>query len=218
MKNRLFRIFTELARHHISVMLAITLFDLVLMSLGESVTICFSLLLPQRILGFGEIYALIADTIYTSVPAIRVYTYLMIAICFALFGIALGCSYRRPGWLICAAVMTFLDTAVAVWMLIENSDPTYYVDIAVHGWIVLALISGYVFERLRTRSPKAVEPEAEEAKALPPVEEATEAEEAAEVEEAPAEASPAEGYAETQEAAPVEEAAPAEEDAEAIIE
>ena len=121
MKNRLFRIFTELARHHISIMLAITLFDLVLITLGESVTVCFSLLLPQRILEFGEAYAIMADVMYTAVPGIRLYTYLMITICFALFGICLGCSYRRPGWLICAASMTFMDIAVAVWMIIATA-------------------------------------------------------------------------------------------------
>ena len=195
MKNRLYRIFTELARHHISIMLAITLFDLVLIALGESVTVCFSLLLPQRILEFGEAYAIVADTVYTSVPGIRLYTYLMVTICFALFGICLGCSYRRPGWLICAASMTFLDIAVAVWMIIATEDPTYFVDIAVHAWIVLALILGYVFEKLRTAPPK-IAPEA-------PAEDITEAEETAEseaeaapVEEAPVETAPIEAVTE----------------------
>lgn len=194
MKNRLFRIFTELARHHISIMLAITLFDLVLIALGESVTVCFSLLLPQRILEFGEAYAIMADVMYTAVPGIRLYTYLMITICFALFGICLGCSYRRPGWLICAASMTFMDIAVAVWMIIATDDPTYFVDIGVHAWIVLALVLGYVFEKLRTAPPKVVEQSAEEtaevqavteAEEIAEVEEIIEAEEVAEVEELP---------------------------------
>lgn len=182
MKNRLFKIFTELARHHISIMLAITLFDLVLIALGESVTVCFSLLLPQRILEFGEAYAIMADVMYTAVPGIRLYTYLMITICFALFGICLGCSYRRPGWLICAASMTFLDIAVAVWMIIATDDPTYFVDIGVHAWIVLALVLGYVLEKLRTAPPKVVEQATEE---MVEVEEVAEAEEVAEVGELP---------------------------------
>ena len=179
MKNRLFRIFTELARQHISIMLAITLFDLILITMGESISICFSLLLPQRILEFGEAYAIMADTALTPVPEIRLYTYLMITICFALFGICLGCSYRRPGWLICAASMTFLDIAVAVWMIIATDDPTYFVDVAVHSWITLALVLGYVFEKLRTAPPKAVEE-------APATVEFTEIEEAAEIEEAEA--------------------------------
>lgn len=162
MKIRLFRIFTELSRHHISVLMAITLFDLILIGMGESLTVCFSLLLPQRIVIRGNDYMQTAASTLTPIPGLKTYVYFMVAICFALFIICLICSYRSPGWLLCAAVMTLLDLGLTVWLIVSSKDPTYFIDLATHIWAVAALVAGYVFERLR-RSELSRPPEMTEA-------------------------------------------------------
>ncbi len=149
MKARLYRIFEEISRQHISLMLAITLFDLILIRMRETMTVCFSFLLPQRLMIWGNRYIEVAKAKVDSFELLHFYIYAMVAICFALFVICLVCSYRRAGWLLCAAAMTFIDTALVVYMLIESHDTTYYLDIATHVWIIAALVAGYVFERAR---------------------------------------------------------------------
>ncbi|MBQ9079739.1 MAG: hypothetical protein IJY27_01585 [Clostridia bacterium] len=149
MKNRILKIFTELCRHHISALLAVTLIDMALARAGSFTTICFSLLLPQRLLVGGE-----AAFLTTDMLSFRIYSWLLIAVCFALFVLCIVFSYRRPGWLICAAVMTLLDISVAVWFIISKHDASYYVDIAVHSWIIIALIAGYILQRVSSRPAK----------------------------------------------------------------
>lgn len=173
MKSRLYRIFTEIARHHISLMLAITVVDLIFIRMRETITICFSFLLPQRIMIWGNKYVEAAQARVDSFEGLHFYVYAMIAICFALFIICLVCSYRSPGWLICAAVMMLIDTALVVYMLIQSRDATYYLDVAAHVWIIAALVAGYLFERMRQAlpdRPDQVEDSAEEQDVLPPTE------------------------------------------------
>ncbi len=149
MKARLYRIFIEISRHHISLMLAITLFDLILIRMRETMTVCFSFLLPQRLMIWGNRYIEMAQAKVDSFELMNFYIYAMVAICFALFVICLVCSYRRAGWLLCAAAMTFMDTALAVWLLVESRDTTYVLDLVAHVWIIAALVAGYLFERAR---------------------------------------------------------------------
>lgn len=162
MKARLYRIFTEISRHHISLMLAITLFDLILIRMRETMTVCFSFLLPQRLLIWGNRYIEMAQAKVDSFELMNFYIYAMIAICFALFVICLVCSYRRAGWLLCAATMTLIDTALVIGLLIESRDVTYVLDLVAHVWIIAALVAGYLFERARVaelnRPQEALEP------------------------------------------------------------
>lgn len=149
MKARLYRIFTEIARQHISLMLAITLFDLILIRMRETFTVCLSFLLPQRILIWGNKYIEVAQAKVDSFEGLHLCIYALIAICFALFIICLVCSYRRAAWLLCAAAITLSDTALVAYMLIQSRDATYYLDIAAHVWMIAALVAGYLFERVR---------------------------------------------------------------------
>jgi len=162
MKARLYRIFTEISRHHISLMLAITLFDLILIRMRETMTVCFSFLLPQRLLIWGNRYIEMAQAKVDSFELMNFYIYAMVAICFALFVICLVCSYRRAGWLLCAASMMLIDTALVIGLLIESRDVTYVLDLVAHVWIIAALVAGYLFERARVaelnRPQEAPEP------------------------------------------------------------
>lgn len=149
MKNRLLKLFTEVLRHHISLLLAITLLDIVLLLMNESVTVCFSLLLPQFIVAWGGTYVLLAEVLMIPTHPLMVITILLTAICFALFILSLVFSYRRPGWLICAAVMVLLDSGLVIYNLIATQDTTYYVDLITHGWAVIALILAFVLSRIQ---------------------------------------------------------------------
>ena len=51
MKKKAVIILGELCRNHISALIVITLIDLCLLAADESVTVCFSLLLPQQLPG-----------------------------------------------------------------------------------------------------------------------------------------------------------------------
>lgn len=149
MKARLYRIFAEISRHHISLMLAITLFDLILIRMRETITVCFSFLLPQRLMIWGNRYIEMAQAKVDSFELMNFYICTMVAICFALFVICLVCSYRRAGWLLCAASMMLIDTALVIGLLIESRDVTYVLDLVAHVWIIAALVAGYLFERAR---------------------------------------------------------------------
>lgn len=142
MKSRIIRICTELTRQHISVMILITLVDIALTLLNEDVAICFAALLPQQILILGLGYSAL-----TGVTGFAVWTIVLTVISVALYLLCLIFSYRRPGWLIVAAVMTALDSAVGVALVMLGSK-SYTVDIITHVWIVIALIAGYILAKI----------------------------------------------------------------------
>lgn len=120
----------------------ITLIDLALLAADEPVTLCFGLLAPQRLLALG-----MAGQGMAGEASLLVCGWLTALICIGLFAVCLVGSYNRPGWLICAAIMTLLDTALAVISLIAYSDSTYYLDIAAHVWCVAALVAAYILAR-----------------------------------------------------------------------
>lgn len=142
MKKSILKIFTELFRHHISAVLIITLANMILTLTGSYSTICFSFLLPQRLLVGGE-----ASYISTGLVSFRYYSIALIVICFALLILCLLFSYRRPGWLICAAAIMFVDISVGVWLLFYKDDLSYLIDIGVHCWIIGALTAAYFMQR-----------------------------------------------------------------------
>lgn len=142
MKEKVIKIIREICRHHISLLMLITLIDLALLAADEPVTLCFGLLAPQRLLALG-----MAGQGMAGEASLLVCGWLTALICIGLFAVCLASSYNRPGWLICAAVMTLLDTALAVISLIAYSDSTYYLDIAAHAWCVAALVAAYILAR-----------------------------------------------------------------------
>lgn len=150
MKKRILKIFTELCRHHISAMLIVTAANMILTMNGSYNFICFSFLLPHRLLVGGE-----TSYITTGMVSFRYYSWALIVICFALAVMCLVFSYRRPGWLICAAGMVFVDISVGIWLIFHKSDLSYLIDIGVHLWIICALIAAFIMQRAVARAPKA---------------------------------------------------------------
>ncbi len=120
----------------------ITLIDLALLAVDEPVTLCFGMLAPQRLLSLG-----MAGQGMAGEASLLVCGWLTALICIGLFAVCLAGSYSRPGWLLCAAVMTLLDTTLAVLSLIAYSDSTYYLDIAAHVWCIAALVAAYILAR-----------------------------------------------------------------------
>ena len=164
MKKRILQIFTELFRHHISAMLIVTIANMILTMTGSYDAICFSFLLPQRLLVGGE-----ASYITTGLVSFRYYSWALIVICFVLMVICLISSYRRPGWLICAAAIVFVDISVAVWLIFHKNDLSYLIDIGLHLWIICALIAAYFMQRAakRTAKVKTTDAPAEKATGAP---------------------------------------------------
>lgn len=152
MKNTLIKILTALSRHHLTALLAVTLADIGLIFMEEDVTVCFSVLLPQLTLSYG-----ISQALLTGVGAIRAAGMAMSAICLALYVICLVMSYKKPGWMLCAAVMTALDAGIAVALLIMLNEPSYFVDLAVHIWIIAVLVAGFFLMRHTEKRRNAVE-------------------------------------------------------------
>ena len=150
MKKRILQIFTELFRHHISAVLIVTIANMILTLTGSYDAVCFSFLLPQRLLVGGE-----ASYITTGLVSFRYYSWALIVICFVLLVLCLLFSYRRPGWLICAAAIMFLDISVAVWLIFYKDDLSYLIDIGLHCWIIGALIAAYFMQRAAKRPAKA---------------------------------------------------------------
>lgn len=142
MKEKIIKLIREIFRHHISLLMLITLIDLALLAADESVTLCFGLLAPQRLLALG-----LAGHSLAGETSLIVCGWLTAIICIGLFAVCLASSYSRPGWLLCAAVMTLLDTALAVISLVAHSDSTYYLDIAAHAWCIAALVIAYILAR-----------------------------------------------------------------------
>ena len=160
MKKRILQIFTELFRHHISAMLIVTIANMVLTLTGSYDAICFSFLLPQRLLVGGE-----ASYITTGLVSFRYYSWALIVICFTLLILCLLFSYRRPGWLICAAALVLVDISVAVWLIFYKKDLSYLIDIGLHCWIIGVLIAAYFMQRAATRPAKAKKTDAPAVKA-----------------------------------------------------
>lgn len=164
--KRYVKIFREICRHHISLVLLITLLDLVLIACGHGTTVCFALLAPQRLLALclRLATALELDSMLVSGWVCAIIILAMSAVC-------LAASYRRAGWLLCAAVMVALDTVPAVVGIVRG-DATYYIDLAAHIWIAGALVAGYLLARrsasLPDDSPEcpAATPEAQSRDAL----------------------------------------------------
>lgn len=141
-------------------MLVITVANIILTLSGSYTSICFSFLLPHRLLVGGEV-----SYITTGLASFRYYSWALIVICFALLIMCLIFSYRRPGWLLCAAAIVLIDISVGVWLIFHKSDISYLIDIGVHLWIICALIAAYIMQRVLRRAPKApkVAPEAPKA-------------------------------------------------------
>lgn len=142
MKEKAIKIIREICRHHISLLMLITLIDLALLAVDEPVTLCFGLLASQRLLSLG-----MAGQGMAGEASLLVCGWLTALICLGLFAVCLAGSYSRPGWLLCAAAMTLLDTTLAVISLIACSDSTYYLDIAAHVWYIAALVVAYILAR-----------------------------------------------------------------------
>lgn len=137
MKSKAIKIIHELCRHHISLLLVITLIDLVLIAAGQRTTICLGLLSPQWLLTVGSGLASALE-----LPAMLVSGWVTALVIVAMLAVCLAASYSHRGWLLCAAVMVALDAAIAVLNII-GGDYTYYFDIAAHAWMVVALVGGY---------------------------------------------------------------------------
>lgn len=150
MKKRILKIFTELFRHHISAVIVITLANMILTLNGSYLSVCFSFLLPQRLLVGGE-----ASYISTGLVSFRYYSISLIVICFALLIMCLLFSYRRRGWLLCAAAIMLLDISVGVWLIFRKTDMSYLIDIGVHCWIICALVAAFFLQRAADRAPRA---------------------------------------------------------------
>ena len=143
MKNKAVKILGELCRNHISALIVITLIDLCLLAADESVTVCFSLLLPQQLLARGIFYAGIVGE-----SNLLICGWLTALICLAMLAVCFISSFKTPGWLLCAAGMVLLDTGVAIFGVSVLQDSSYYFDIAAHVYIIAALVAGYIIMRL----------------------------------------------------------------------
>lgn len=159
------KIFCEICRHHISLMLLITLLDLVLIAGGRGVSVCFALLAPQRLL---VLCSRLATTL--ELDSLLVSGWVCAVIIMAMPTVCLAASYRRAGWLLCAAVIVALDTVVAA-LGIVHGDATYYIDLAAHIWVAGALVAGYLLQRQVADLPDdtlecAVHPETQSRDAL----------------------------------------------------
>ena len=155
MKKRILKIFTELFRHHISAVIIVTVANIILTLNCSYSTVCFSFLLPQRLLVGGE-----ASYISTGLVSFRYYSITLLVICFVLLILCLLFSYRHPGWLICAAAIMLVDISVGVWLIFYKDDPSYLIDIGVHCWIICALIAAYFMQRAANRPSVAPKKEA----------------------------------------------------------
>lgn len=142
MKNKAKRIFGEICRQNLSLMMLITLFDLFLIQRGEDVTICFGLLAPQRLLSKG-----ISMQVKSGEGSLLICGWALAVVCLGLFAVCLISSYRNPGWLLCAAAMVLLDTALAIVGVVLQKDISYYIDIVSHVWTVAVLVVGYILLR-----------------------------------------------------------------------
>lgn len=149
--KRTFKIIGEICRHHISLMLLITLLDLILIACGQEMTVCFALLAPQRLLALGSQLAATHE-----LDSLLVSGWVCAAVIMAMLAVCLAASYRRSGWLLCAAVMVALDTGIAVLGIVQG-DNSYYVDLATHIWCLVALVAGYLLPLLAANLPDATE-------------------------------------------------------------
>ena len=155
MKKRTLQIFTELFRHHISAMLVVTVANMILTLTGSYNSICFSFLLPHRLLVGGEVYY-----ITTGLVSFRYCSWTLVVICFVLLILCLLFSYRHHGWLLCAAALVLFDISVGVWLIFHKDDLSYLIDIGTHLWIICALIAAYFMQRAAKRPAKAQDTDA----------------------------------------------------------
>lgn len=148
MKKTFIRILAELFRHHISLMLAITLINIYFIATGEDLVICFSVLLPQELLTIGLDYL-----VATGIPVFNISTAALITIVFILYVLCVVFSYNDPRWIIVGAVMTALDSVVGIYFLVTVNDTSYYLDLMTHAYVILALIAGYIVMMIAKRRP-----------------------------------------------------------------
>ncbi len=141
---------TEILRHHISALIAITGVNIFLYLIGEPVAICFSLLFPQDLVFEG-----LALSAALEIPSLAVCGIVLCSICVLLFVVCLIASYRSAGWLFVSTSLLAADTAYAIYLAITYNDSSYYIDIATHIWCIIALTLAAILAELSRKKKKA---------------------------------------------------------------
>lgn len=131
------------ARMNLLVMLALTVFNIIMLLTESSYSFPFSATTPIISVGVGYEYAFLTGSnaalyIGIAIAAVIVLLYLL---CFIL-------SKKSRAWMLVALVFFSIDTAVVILWTITCFASSYIIDIAFHAWVMYYLIMGVKYGRI----------------------------------------------------------------------
>lgn len=122
------------ARASILLAILLTVANIVLLFVGGNYFFLFSAEIPYFAVLMGQEFSYMGDLPGEAVCYIIAVAFL------ALLVLCWQRSEKRPGWLVAAAVLFVLDTAVLLWQY--ESDAGGILDYVFHAWILFDLIRG----------------------------------------------------------------------------
>lgn len=147
------------ARTGVTVAVAFTVLNILLMVLGSGRYFLFAMTLPYYLTYFGYVFDHFMVSTYT-------YTGLVLAVVPLLFSVVFLLLSKKDGrWLLGVLAVFGLDTAAMLGLLIWSGDASgAVVDLIFHGWMIICLVRGWRgWQRLQNPEPAPVSLEEEAA-------------------------------------------------------
>jgi hypothetical protein len=135
------------ARGNLLLMLVFTLLNIVLLFTGSDVMLLFSATIPYYAVIFG---------ILSENAVFLMFTVVVAAIALIFYLLCWIFSKKRYGWMVAALVLFLMDTLAMVGMFLLAEEPSGFLDLVFHAWVLYYLFIGVTNGRKLKEMPEEV--------------------------------------------------------------
>lgn len=135
------------ARGNLLLMIVFTLLNVVLLFTGSDYMLLFSATIPYYAVIFGVLSENAVFLTFTVVVAAVALLFYLLCWIF---------SKKRYGWMIAALVLFLMDTLAMVGMFLLAEEPSGFLDLVFHAWVLYYLFIGVTNGRKLKEMPEEV--------------------------------------------------------------